>query len=277
MITETCQRWRARRDSYRPAGETIRTAHYEVALIKSDRTARAFVEAHHYSASYPAARLRTGLYCRGELVGVAVLSQPASQAALEAALPFPGANRAELGRFVLLDSVPANGESWFLARSFALARREGFEAIVSHSDPMTRTNAQGREIFCGHVGTIYQATNATYVGRTPRRTWRLFADGTLLSPRNESKLRQRERGYQGVVEQLIARGAPAPSGDWNAWRIDAVKSTTRTFRHPGTHRYLFALDARLRRLLPASAGYPKIEVPPRHVAATQLELFAGTA
>lgn len=31
MITPVVQRWRARRDSYRPAGEPIRTADYEVA------------------------------------------------------------------------------------------------------------------------------------------------------------------------------------------------------------------------------------------------------
>ena len=50
-----CQRWRERRDSYRPAGEVIDPRRFEVAPIPDDTTARAFVEAHHYSASYPAA------------------------------------------------------------------------------------------------------------------------------------------------------------------------------------------------------------------------------
>ena len=31
MIAASCQRWRERRDSYRPAGETIATRLYEVA------------------------------------------------------------------------------------------------------------------------------------------------------------------------------------------------------------------------------------------------------
>jgi 5-methylcytosine-specific restriction endonuclease McrA len=41
MITSTCQRWRARRDSYRPAGEPIATRLYEVAEIPDDTTAKA--------------------------------------------------------------------------------------------------------------------------------------------------------------------------------------------------------------------------------------------
>lgn len=55
------QRWRARRHLYRPAGEIISTHRYEVAEIPDDLTAKGFVLAHHYSASYPAARFRIGL------------------------------------------------------------------------------------------------------------------------------------------------------------------------------------------------------------------------
>jgi hypothetical protein len=256
-----CQRWRDRRDSYRPAGEPIRTSLYDVAAIGSDRVARAFVEQHHYSGSYPAARARFGLYRRGELVGVAVLSQPPSQAALIASVPLPIENvaRAELGRFVLLDDVPANGESWFLARCFELARAEGFAGVVAHSDPEQRTSASGAIVFAGHLGTIYCATNATYCGRTPARTWRLLPDGTLLSARALSKLRLQDRGWRYVVELLLKHGAPAPAGDWRAWCARAVNAVSRTYRHRGNHRYLWALDRRLRRHLPASLPYPKWE------------------
>lgn len=258
MIATVCQRWRSRRDSYRPAGEPIRTASYEVAEIMTDTEARAFVEAHHYEGSYPAARFRVGLYRRGELVGVAVLSQPPSQAALEAALPFPGENRAELGRFVLLDDVPANGESWFLARVFELAARDGFAAIVAHSDPEPRRSAAGI-IFPGHLGVIYQATNARYVGRTARRTRRMLPDGAVLSDRLLSKLRAKERGWRAGVELLVAYGAPAPSGEWRPWLSSAVHAVTVPFRHGGNHRYLWALDRRLRRRLPEGVAYPKFQ------------------
>jgi hypothetical protein len=261
MLTASCQRWRERRDSYRPAGEPIRTRLYEVATISSDSVARAFVEQHHYEHSFPAARARYGLYRGGELVGVSVLSQPPSQAALDAALPFGGAGRAELGRLVLLDDVPSNGESFFVARCFELARSAGFTAIVSHSDPVPRSTADGRLIFRGHYGCVYQSLNAVYRGLTPARTRRLLPDGTVLSARALTKLRLRERGWRYALDLLLRHGAPEPAGDWRAWVARAVGAVTRTQRHRGSFRYVWALDRRLRRHLPASLPYPKLVLP----------------
>lgn len=260
MITTTCQRWRDQRGTYRPAGEPIRTADFEVSEMASDREARAFVERHHYSGSYPAARARYALHRGGELVGVAILSHPASEAALLAAVPLPCDRlaKAELGRLVLLDEVPANGESFFLARCFELARAAGFQALVSHSDPEPRRTAAGGLVFPGHVGTVYQATNATYLGRTPARTWRLLPDGSVLSNRAIGKLRQQEKGWRYALDLLLEHGAPAPDGEWRAWVRSAVASVSRTYRHRGNFRYLWALDKRLRRHLPATLPYPKL-------------------
>ena len=42
------QRWRLRRDTYRPAGEVINTRAYEIAETHSDRVVREFIAAHHY-------------------------------------------------------------------------------------------------------------------------------------------------------------------------------------------------------------------------------------
>lgn len=58
MITAACQRWREGRAAYRPARETVTTRALDVSSIDTDREARAFVEAHHYSRSYPAARFQ---------------------------------------------------------------------------------------------------------------------------------------------------------------------------------------------------------------------------
>ena len=82
MITDVAQRWRGRRDRYRPAGETIATREYEVAPIAEDRVAKAFVLEHHYAGTYPAARFRFGLYHSGKLVGVAVFSVPTNDRTL---------------------------------------------------------------------------------------------------------------------------------------------------------------------------------------------------
>ena len=79
--------------------------------------------AHHYSLSYPSARVRFGLFTRGCLVGVAVFSHPCNDRVLTSVFPLSPLESVELGRFVLLDSVPANGESWFLARTFECLAR----------------------------------------------------------------------------------------------------------------------------------------------------------
>src|SRR5262245_9780463 len=180
--------------------------------------------------------MRVGLYRGAELAGVAVFSQPASQAALAAAFPVE-CQGVELGRLVLLDDVPADGESWFMARAFELARGR-FEAVVSHSDPMPRERAGGVLVFPGHVGTVHQALNAVYRGVTPRRTWRLLSDGSVLSARLLSKLRGREKGWRYGVELLVSHGAPAPAGDWNTWLRAAVELVSRPVRHSGNHRYV---------------------------------------
>lgn len=258
MITATCQRWRARRDSYRPAGEVIRTADYEVASIPGDREAKAFVVEHHYSASYPAARERVGLYRHGALVGVAVFSMPVRGSVLDH-LPCPREAAVELGRLVLLDDVPANGETWMLARAFDLLRQRGYEGVISHADPVPRTNAAGARVFPGHIGVIYQASNAVYAGLATARTLRLLPDGSVFSERSISKVRARERGWRYSVEQLVAAGAPEPGADLRAWLPIALAAATRRLKHGGNHRYLIGLHRAVKRRLPPSLPYPKLD------------------
>lgn len=263
MIVSSTQRWRDRCDRYRPARETITPRDYEVAPIVDDSTAKRFVVAHHYSGSYPAARYRFGLFDRSGLVGVAVFSHPVSPATLELA---PGAERVELGRLVLLDTVPANGESWFVARCFELLRGAGVDGVVSFSDPMPRRTAAGAVAFGGHVGTIYQALNATYLGQATPRTIRLLPDGAVMSARAIQKIRAGERGARYALRHLLEAGAEPPDGDIRAWLRRELPRVTRAVRHPGNHRYVWALDRRLRRFLPESKPYPKLNTAERRVA-----------
>jgi hypothetical protein len=92
------QRWRHHSTVYRPAGEVICTTEYEVALINSDREAKAFVLAHHAFGTYPAARLRFGLYHRGDLVGVAMFSHPCNDLVLTRVFRCNPVQAVELGR-----------------------------------------------------------------------------------------------------------------------------------------------------------------------------------
>jgi hypothetical protein len=257
MLTTVAQRWKLRRDSYRPARETIRTIEYEIDEMRDDGPAKAFVQRHHYSASYPAARFRFALRHRAELVGVAVFSHPCSDRVLTTVFPGPATDSAELGRFVLLDRVPANGESWFLARCFELLRGRVI-GVLSFSDPAARQAADGRTVFAGHVGTIYQAGNAVYLGRAGRRTIRLLPDGRVFSARAAQKIRAVDRGWRYSADMLIEAGAPPPVGSPGDWLRTWLPRVTRPIRHPGNHRYAFALERTVRRSLPTSLPYPKL-------------------
>lgn len=260
MIPDGNQRWAERRDSYRPPGEPIRTSEYEVAEILGDAVPRAFVEQHHYSACYPAARARFGLYHRGELAGVAVLSHPCRDEVLTSVFPGVATDSMELGRFVLLDSVPGNGETWFLARVFEHLRKKRVRGVVSFSDPHPRTTSSHRCIFAGHVGTIYQAHNACYLGQGQRRTLRLLPDGSVFSARAMSKIRAGERGWRYSAEILQSFGADAcPDDDEGRreWLSGWLRGLTRPIRHVGNHKYAWALSRDARVHVSASQPYPK--------------------
>jgi hypothetical protein len=254
-MMENTQRWRDRRDTYRQRGEAFHPSEFGVELIASDRTARDFVWAHHYSGSFPSARCRVGLYrsregwYRPELVGVAVFSVPMSQAVIPKWAGVEPRHGIELGRFVLLDEVPFNAETWFLSRATAALRAElpELKALISFSDPVARTDSTGAVVTPGHVGTIYQARNAAYLGRTdPILHW-LASSGRFLSPRALSKIRGGEQGWEYASRDLVSAGAPPrlPAEEPAAWLRRALTSGAFSrIRHPGNHAYLWRFDGK---------------------------------
>jgi hypothetical protein len=240
------QRWKDRRAFYRRPDEQIRPRLYDVAPIADDATAKAFVCAHHYAGTYPAARERIGLYRAGALVGVAVFSHPVRDAVLTGVFPGRALDAVELGRFVLLDSVEGNGETWFLGRAFELLRQRELRGVVSFSDPFPRTDAAGGRVFPGHLGTIYQAHNGVYLGRATPRTLRLLPSGQVFSARAIQKIRSGDRGWRyaaATLEQLGASSCPAE--DRAGWLATWLPRLTRGVRHPGNHRYAWRLDRRV--------------------------------
>lgn len=253
-MTIQCQRWRDGRDSYRPAGETIRPADYEVHPITMTE-AKSFVLQHHYSGSYPSCRYRFGLFNQTELQGVAVFSTPMAPAVLTNVFPGDFRNSVELGRFVLLDEVPANGETWFKARCRAALKREGLAGIIAFSDDTPRETAEGQITFAGHLGTIYQASNAVYLGRGRARTLRILPDGQVLSERTISKIRNSDKGWLYASAILMRYGADKPNGDLAAWLAHWIPLLTRPLKHPGNHKYAWSLDRAVK--LPDSLPYPK--------------------
>lgn len=257
------QRWRDGRHSWRHTSEGgFNPLRYDVG-IPDPWLARTFVESHHYSHRYVAASREYGLFEGDELIGVAVLSVPMRRSVLTNVLPdlVPYRESLELGRFVLLDRVPANAESWFLARAFELAASDGVRGVVSFSDPVRRYAADGRIVMPGHVGTIYQATNAIYAGRSTPKVMRLLPDGTVLSERAISKIRGGEVGADYAERQIVAAGAKprGPSQDRRAWLAGALREVTTVARHGGNHRYVFTIGPARRRvrIIAPVLPYPK--------------------
>ncbi len=267
MTTRT-QRWKDRRDQYRERGDSFHPSEYGVEPIPSDRTAKLFVEQHHYSGSYPAARCRVGLYRKrpgwftSELVGVAVFSVPMQQASVPHYFPdLTPQEGIELGRFVLLDEVPFNAESWFLARAERVVRSElpGLRAILSYSDPLPRQDASGRIITPGHVGVIYQSRNAWYLGKGKPRQHYLSVDGRFVSQRGLSKIRHEEKGHEAATRALVALGAPVrhPGESPDAWVSRVLQSGCfQKVAHPGNHVYAWVFDREAMNAV-AVQKYPK--------------------
>lgn len=274
MIITACQRWRARRESYRPAREVFDVRAHEVSRMLPGGPAgdaKDFVERHHYSGTCSSTCRVFGLFEHAELVGVAVFGQPVTGATLDI-LPCPREQALELGRLVLLDRVGANAESWFVARAFDLLGADGYAGVVSFADPEPRTTLTGAVVFGGHAGTVYQALGAIYTGRGSADTQYLFPSGQAFTKRAAAKIRGRESGWRYAVAQLVEAGAtpPGEGEDMRLWLERERGRTTRRRRHRGCFRYIWGLDRTTKRLLVphlaarglAPQTYPKLILRP---------------
>ncbi|WP_321935221.1 hypothetical protein [Paraburkholderia sp. J8-2] len=278
MTTATCpaQRWKYGRQYWRTyidRDEGFRKADYAVDII-TDREARKFVVDNHYSHSYPAAVERVGFFKGTELVGVAVFSVPMNNAAIPKYSGLTANEGLELGRFLLVDTVPYCGESSLSQSAFKLLRqvRPSVKAVIAYADPMPRTTEHGETVMPGHLGTAYTAANARYVGRSAARTLHLTRDGIVLSPRSISKIRLQEQGADGAERNLVRLGAPSRAfgedpAEWVA-RVLASNIFIRV-RHPGNHTFCWALGRpnekrRLEKSFAPAKPYPKQLDPVQH-------------
>jgi hypothetical protein len=264
--SDWCQRWNDRQHSWRHVAEGgFDQRRYEVAAI-DEVTAKRYVVANHYSGTYPSALSRYGLFESDRLVGVLVLSAPSQAKVLTNVYPDlePYYESKELGRLVLEDEVPGNGETFFIAQAFRLDADRGLRGVVSFADPVPR-RVGGDMLFPGHIGTIYQAGNAEFLGRATARLLTLLPDGTTLNARARQKVVAGERGRQYTIDRLVEWGAssPARSTDMSRWLTSALAGVGATrLRHGGNFRYGFrvgrtkAEKRRVRIAIPAGP-YPK--------------------
>lgn len=158
--------------------------------------ARDFVTAHHYSKGTPNAQTAAyGLWEGSWLIGAIMFATPCSEAVRGSVFGPDHVQRVtELSRLVILDVTPRNAESWLIARALHALKleRPHLWAVVSFADPSA-----------GHVGTIYQATNALYYGQGRRERFFVDPGGRLRHRRqcgrNISPERAAELGWTPVT------------------------------------------------------------------------------
>lgn len=261
-----CQRWKLGRNYWRvDRDEGFRKEHYTIDEVR-DSVAKRFVVEHHYSGSYPIAMERIGLYRGTTLVGVCIFSIPINNSIVQRYTGLSAAEGTELGRFVLLDEVPYNAESYFLAGAFKALKklRSNVSAVVAYSDPMPRATSAGEIILPGHIGIAYQASNALYLGRASSKSLHLTPSGVALSTRAISKVRLQEHGAQSAEKRLVLLGAPPRKygqdpADW----INGVLAADvfRKVKHPGNHIYAWALGKQIKKLELLKSFSPAKEFP----------------
>jgi len=262
-MADVTQRWKAEVDSYLPAdgGGSFKPADYTVVKIRkytkgNEPGAAEFVLRNHYTRTFPQWTCGAGLFHGKTLVGVATYGNGPRQAAGEPSLYAGLGHRdlAELKRFVLLPKVPGRAETWFLARANQIARdhyeRRGdtLKLLLSYSDPVPRLSTTGSPTMPGHIGNIYQATNATYIRPAESKELYLTPEGYAPDPRMISKIHSLDRakhqtGAEGARRRLIEQYAPGFEGrrrgeSYRRWTDRVLRSQHfRTIQHPGNLVY----------------------------------------
>lgn len=169
---------------------------YNVNKINSTM-GKEFIKLHHYSHGCHNGPMCYGLYDGDELIGVCAFATPCSENVRASVFGPEHKNEVtELHRLVILDDTPKNTESFFISKCLKLLKNDkpNINAVLSFADATE-----------GHVGTIYQATNAIYTGTSSVATFYLDNTGRLRHPRqngvNISKTEALSRGWAPVKRQ----------------------------------------------------------------------------
>jgi hypothetical protein len=166
-----------------------------------------FAQRWHYTRTGGNSTWCYALWQQTTIVGVIAYNLPT----MPACSAYFGPERWEwvvhMGRLVCADDAPRNTESRLIAGSLRLLKedRPAARAVVTYA-------ATGE----GHIGTVYQATNALYLGTTSPGHYYLDTDGRRRAPK---------QGLNVSIPKALERG----------WTVH---------REPGKHRYAYLLGTR---------------------------------
>lgn len=159
------------------------------------KQAKEYIIANHYShGCHNAPSPCYGLFDKDNLIGVLMFATPCSEAVRSSLWGEQFKNRVvELHRLHILDITPKNTESWFISKCLKMLKKDRpkTKGVISFADTTQ-----------GHQGTIYQATNFYYIGKTSSATFYLDESGRLRHPRqngiNISTEDAKSRGWKPV-------------------------------------------------------------------------------
>lgn len=153
-----------------------------------------FIKKYHYSKGCHNGPICFGLFRDDKLVGVCAFACPCSENVRRSVF---GKNHKEkvieLHRLVILDSEPKFTATKLISKSLKLLLKikPEIRGVITFADSSE-----------GHYGTIYQASNAIYLGTTEKRRFYLDQNGRLRHPRqngiNISKEEALEKGWSCV-------------------------------------------------------------------------------
>ena len=158
---------------------------YTIREVTSQEATKMVVE-FHYLHRRASAMHCFGLFDGEEMIGCVIYGKPASPSLCVGVCGKEESDKViELTRLWIKDNTPKNTESFLIGRSLRLLPKQK-DIIVSYA-----------EIDAGHVGTVYQATNWIYTGKSDRHVeWRL--DG--LSGSHSRHLFDEHGGVNGAKE-----------------------------------------------------------------------------
>lgn len=179
-----------------------------VVSYASAKDVEEFCRRWHYTNTGGSNLWNYGLWDGVTLVGVISYNLPT----MPACKAFFGPEKWEwvihMGRLVCADNAPKNVESRLIANSFRLLKidRPQARAVITYA-------AAG----VGHIGYVYQATNAFYLGTTAADRYLIDDKGRRRSPRSrpDSKNGSEKERYEAA-----------------GWKV---------LEEPGKHRYIYLL------------------------------------
>jgi len=148
------------------------------------KLAKKLLTKYHYSHTWPNTSIVLGFYFRSKLLGLISYGVGANNNLISSICKGVRADEGfELVRLFAFDWAPKNIESFMIARSIEYIQENypKIKILVSFADPKQ-----------GHIGTIYQAANWLYTGKS-KDDYFFRVKGKLMHPRTVSNYPKEKR------------------------------------------------------------------------------------